>query len=274
MPETVPYRTEIGYECPVFDIVVSQAEQRRLHGHCDIAETVYGDNVDPTFVARDPILLNTQTVLANHPERAPVHIVHQFEQLRTIRLGETPQMHGRVSGIGDHSKGWILTTIWEYRDAAGEIVFVVSPDVLMIDPERSGNGGKGGSGRMTDGEDAFEALTRKHCTPETTLGYCEGSTNKIHLDQETAQSFGFRAPIIAGNQAVNFLMEGVCRNGLPNQLSIEARFLRPVFWDDTIDVQGKTDTGRQLTNVRAVNAVGKIVADLRVLSLRVHAYSA
>ena len=32
MPETVPYRTEIGYEYPVFDIVVSQAEQRRLHG--------------------------------------------------------------------------------------------------------------------------------------------------------------------------------------------------------------------------------------------------
>jgi len=57
-------------------------------------------------------------------------------------------------------------------------------------------------------------------------------------------------------------------------LSIEARFLRPVFWDDTVDVQGKTDTGRQLKNVRAVNAVGKIVADLRVLSLRVHAYSA
>ena len=274
MPETVPYRTEVGYEYPVFDVVVSEAEQRRLHGHCDIAETVYGDYVDPTFVARDPILLNTQTVLANHPERAPVHIVHRIKQLRPIRLGEMLKMHGRVSGIGDHPKGWVLTTIWEYRDAAGEIVFVVSPDVLMIDPERSGNGGKGGSGRMTDGEDTFEALTRKHCTPETTLGYCEGSTNKIHLDQETAQSFGFRAPVIAGNQAVNFLMEGVCRNGLPKQLSIEARFLRPVFWDDTIDVQGKTDTGRQLTNVRAVNAVGKIVADLRVLSLCVHAYNA
>lgn len=30
----------------------------------------------------------------------------------------------------------------------------------------------------------------------------------------------------------------------------------------------------QFTNIRAVNAIGKIVADLRVLSVRVHAYSA
>jgi hypothetical protein len=69
MSETVQYRTAIGYEYPVFDVVVTEVEQRCLHGHCGIAETVYGDYVDPTFVARDPILLNTQTVLANHPDR-------------------------------------------------------------------------------------------------------------------------------------------------------------------------------------------------------------
>ena len=44
MSETVPYRTAIGYEYPVFDVVVTEAEQRRLHGHCGIAETVYGDS--------------------------------------------------------------------------------------------------------------------------------------------------------------------------------------------------------------------------------------
>lgn len=265
MSEAVPYRTEIGYKYPVFDVIVSEAEQRRLHGYCDISETIYDGYVDPTFVARDPILLNTQTILANHPERAPVHVVHRIEQRRPIRLNEMLKMHGRVSGIADHPKGWILTTVWEYRDAAREIVFVVTPDVLMIDPERSENGGKESSRRIPDGGDAFKTLTHKHCTPEMTLGYCEGSTNKIHLDPETAQSFGFRAPIIAGNQTVNFLMEGVCRNGLPDQLSVEARFLRPVFWDDTIDVQGKVDTGGQLTDVRAINEDGKTVADLRVL---------
>jgi acyl dehydratase len=268
MSYTVPYRTEVGYKYPVFDVMVSDVEQRRLHGYCDIAETVYGDFVDPTFVARDPILLNTQTVLANHPERAPVHIVHRLEQLRPIRLGETLKMHGRVSEIGDHPKGWTLTTIWEYRDEAGEIVFVATPDVLMIDPERSENGRKRDEERKLEGEeDTFEVLTRKNCTPETTLGYCEGSTNKIHLDPETAQSFGFRAPIIAGNQTVNFMMEGVCRNGLPDQLSIEARLLRPVFWDDTVDVQGRANKVGRLSDVRVINGDGKTVADLQVRSV-------
>jgi len=45
----VPYRTEVDYEFPVFDIVVTPEEQRRLHGHCDIADSVYGEFADPTL---------------------------------------------------------------------------------------------------------------------------------------------------------------------------------------------------------------------------------
>lgn len=266
MADPVPYRTEVGYEYPVFDIVVSEAEQRRLHGHCGIDERLYGGHADPTFVAREPITLNTQTILANHPERAPVHIVHRIEQRRPVRLGETLKMAGRVTAVAEHPRGWTLTTRWEYRDAAGETVFVVTPDVLMIDPARA-SGPSGGKSTPPGSGPVFETLTRKRCTPETTLGYCEGSTNKIHLDPETAQRFGFRAPIIAGNQTINFLMEGVCRNGLPEVLSVEARFLRPVFWDDAIDVQGRTENGGGLAEIRAVNAAGRTVADMRVLEV-------
>ncbi len=274
MADPVSYRTEVGYEFPVFDIVVSEAEQRRLHGHCGIGESLYGRHADPTFVAREPITLNTQTILANHPDHAPVHIVHRIEQRRPIRLGETLKMAGRVTAIAAHPRGRTLTTRWAYRDAAGETVFVVTPDVLMIDPARA-SGPSGGKSTPpdaaapdsapTDSGPVFETLTRKRCTPETTLGYCEGSTNKIHLDPETAQSFGFRAPIIAGNQTINFLMEGVCRHGLPQALSVEARFLRPVFWDDAIDVEGRKEIGGRLAEIRAVNAAGRTVADLRVL---------
>ena len=51
---SVPYRTEVGYDFPIFEIVVTAEEQRRLHGHCDIADGVYGEFADPTFIARDP----------------------------------------------------------------------------------------------------------------------------------------------------------------------------------------------------------------------------
>ena len=260
---SVPYRTEVGYDFPIFEIVVTAEEQRRLHGHCDIADSVYGEFADPTFIARDPITLNTQTILANHPERAPVHTVHRIEQRRPVRLGEALNMAGRVTAIEDHPKGWTMTSVWEYSDDAGSIVFVVTPDVLMIDPDRApASSGSKRSAQQVE----FETLTCKQCTPETTLGYCEGSTNKIHLDPETAQSFGFRVPIIAGNQTVNFLMEAVCRDGLPDTLSVDARFLRPVFWDDAINVEGRRNTDGSISEFRAANSDGKTVANLRVIA--------
>lgn len=258
----VPYRTEVGYTFPVFEVTITPEEQHRLHGHCDIPESVYGDFADPTFIARDPITLNTQTILANHPERAPVHTVHRIEQHRPVRLGETLEMSGRVTAIDDHPKGWTMTSLWEYRNTDGEVVFVVTPDVLMIDPARPT---APGTSKRTSEPDGFDLLLQKQCTPETTLGYCEGSTNKIHLDPETAQSFGFRAPIIAGNQTVNFLMAAVCRDGLPDTLAIEARFLRPVFWDDAIDIEGRCGRDGTYAHFRAANRDGKTVADLRVV---------
>ncbi|MEE2689606.1 MAG: MaoC family dehydratase [Pseudomonadota bacterium] len=260
----VPYLTEVGYTFPTFEIMITPEEQRRLHGHCDIPESLYGGLADPTFIARDPITLSAQTILANHPERAPVHTVHRIEQRRPIRLGETLEMSGRVTAIDDHPKGWTMTSLWEYRDIADDVVFVTTPDVLMIDPVRPT---APGSAKQTSKLDGFDLLLKKECTPKTTVGYLEGSTNKIHLDPATAQSFGFRAPIIAGNQTVNFLMAAVCRDGLPGTLSIETRFLRPVFWDDAIDIEGRREADGTYAYFRAANQDDKTVAELRVIEI-------
>jgi hypothetical protein len=94
-----PYLTEVGYTFPTFEITITPEEQRHLQSHCDIPESHYGDLADPTFIARDPITLSAQTVLANHPERAPVHAAHRIEQRRRIRLRETLKMSDRVTAI-------------------------------------------------------------------------------------------------------------------------------------------------------------------------------
>ena len=130
----VPYRTEAGYTFPTFEVTITPEQQRRLHGHCDIPESVYSDSADPTFIARDTITLNTQTILANHPERAPVCTVHRIEQHRPDRTGETLEMSGRITAIEDHPKGRTITSLSEYRDTNGEVAFVVTPDVLMTGP--------------------------------------------------------------------------------------------------------------------------------------------
>ena len=60
-------------------------------------------------------------------------------------------------------------------------------------------------------------------------------------------------------------MAAVCRDGLPEMLSIEVHFLRPVFWDDAIDIEGRRDADGTYAYFRAANRDGKTVAELRVV---------
>ena len=265
--ENSGFRVEAGYRFPREDFAMTAAEQRRKHGYCDIDEAVYGEYVDPTFIARRPITLNTEAITACHPENGVVHTVHRIRQMRPVPLGETLAMTGEYAAVEDAPRGWVLKSRWEFRDAAGKVAVAVEPDILMVDPARAPQPG-GRKGKGTPPDDAgFEALTEKQCTPETTLGYCEGSQNKIHLEPDVAKEFGFRAPIIAGNQTVNFLLEGLAADGVPAELDVTLRFLRPVFWDDAIAVVGRRGADGRLEELRALNGDGKIVGDCHVASI-------
>ena len=80
----------------------------------------------------------------------------------------------------------------------------------------------------------------------------------------TARRYGFRAPIIAGNQTVNFLLEALALDTLPHAFDIEVRFRKPVFWDDAVAIEGRRGAGGRLTAIRAVNGDGVTVADATV----------
>ncbi|MCZ6665377.1 MAG: MaoC/PaaZ C-terminal domain-containing protein [Gammaproteobacteria bacterium] len=254
------YRAEAGFEFPIENITITRDEQRRLHGWCDIEPEVFGELADPTFVARRPVLLNTATMRQSRPRWGKVHTVHRITQRRPIRLDETLVMSGRINSLEPHPKGIVIKSTWTYRDARGEIPFIVEPDLLMIDP---GIEPLSRSARSEHDVETgkYEFLARKQCTPESTLGYCEGSENPIHLDPEYARGFGFRAPIIAGMQTVNFLLEPVYRRQPPDTLALHIRFLRPVFWDDALVIEGRRDDSGGLQAVRALNEDGKCVAD-------------
>lgn len=260
------FRVEAGYDFPDETLIVTAAEQKRLHAWCDIPESRYGGSVDPTFLARRPVLLNTLSMTACRPEVGKVHIVHRLVQRRPAALDTPLAMTGRYTTIEDHPRGWIAHSAWEFRTADGAPVLTVAPQVMMIDPERArrpGESGKRSAGPAED-ESGFEPLTHKQCTPENTCGYCEGTKNLIHIDPAHAQGFGFRAPIIAGNQTVNFLLEALALERVPETFDVTIRFRRPVFWDDALVVEGRRRGGGTLQAVRAVNGEGKVVADCRI----------
>jgi len=260
------YRIEAGFAFPTETLTVTAAEQRRLHGWCDIPATRYGGSVDPTFLARRPILLNTASMTAARPEVGKVHIVHHLVQHRPVALDTPVTMTGRFTDVADAPRGWIAHSVWAFRTADGASVLTVEPQVMMIDPERARQPGEGGkaAGERAEDDAGFERLTHKQCTPESTCGYCEGTKNLIHIDPAHAKGFGFRAPIIAGNQTVNFLLEALALDRAPETFDVTIRFRRPVFWDDALDIEGKRRADGTLAAVRAVNGEGKTVADCRI----------
>jgi acyl dehydratase len=270
MSQTTPeFRLEPGYEFPPEEITVSEADQHQKHAFCDMPPERYGDVVDPTFLARRTILLNTDAIQACRPDCAPVHIVHRLKVHAPVRLGETVTMTGTYIAIPEISRGWVTKSRWEFHRADGTHVLTVEPDVMMMDPSKAPDGKKKGGRkeRPADDEAGFETLLEKQCTPDTTLGYCEGTTNLIHTVPEVAKEYGFRAPIIAGNQTVNFLLEALALDGVPAEMDVELKFLKPVFWDDAVKVQGRRDGG-VLTALRAVNGDGETVATGIVNSVR------
>jgi hypothetical protein len=260
--ETAPYQAAAGFRFPPLSICISHEEQRRLHGWCDIAPDVYGDVADPALVSRLPVVLLAETIRQSRPGWGQVHIVHRINQRRPIRLGERLQMSGSIEAVEKHARGEVLKSVWRYLDTDGEIPFEVIPDALMIDPafesERPPK-----KTRHQRAAHNYRVLLTKKCTPAATLGYCEGTDNPIHLDPKYAQDFGFRAPIIAGTQTMNYLLEPLYRGQTPGELALCIRFRRPVFWDDTLTIEG-LEEGHQLGLLRAVNAAGNCVADCEI----------
>ncbi len=249
-----------GFCFPTLEVSISAGEQQRLHGYCDIAPAVFGPSADPALVSRLPIVVVAHTILAQRPGWGPVHLVQRIVQHRRIALGETLQLRGEVGEISVHPRGERMSSSWRYHAADGECVFEVLPQVLMIDPAGRANAGQRAA---AESNQIWQQVGRKQCTPASTLGYCEGTRNPVHLDPEVAQRFGFRAPIIAGTQTMSFLLEALYRARRPDALDLSMRFLRPVFWDDALTLEAN-GTGEDLTEVRARNAAGKEVATLNL----------
>lgn len=261
--DTREHATDVrpGYEFPPATLEVTAAYQRELHGYCDIPPERWGDRVDPTFLARYPIRVIGRTMFASHPGRGYVHMVHRIRQSTPVRLGESIAVSGRFTAVDPVPRGWMMKAAFDYLLHGDRVAMRVEPEALMADQTRMPPGERKSRGESAPPDlSGFRELTRKQLTPEKVLGYCGDTDNKIHTDPDYARTFGFRAPITAGNQIVNFLLEGVAIDHAPDSFDVEMRFLRPVFWDDAIAVLGRHDANGGLRDLCVVKEDGKVAS--------------
>ncbi|MFN4090668.1 MAG: hypothetical protein ACK4QW_16715 [Alphaproteobacteria bacterium] len=279
-PGASGHEVRAGYRFPTDTIVVDEAEQRRMHGYCDIPAERWGDRIDPTFLARYPIRVIGNALFSCHPDRGYVHMMHRIRQLAPVTLGEAITVDGWFVAVDPVPRGWMMKGMFEYRRTGGELVMVVEPEALMADPTRmpppgaakAGPGNNGGAKAPgtgpADGSAAgFAAIHTKTFTPEKVVAYSGKGRNPIHDDPEHAQAMGFRAPIVAGNQLINQLLEPLAMGGRPERFDVDVRLRRPVFWDEAVTVEGRRDASGALAATRLVKSDGRVASDCTILDL-------
>lgn len=210
----------------------------------EIDPDLYKGEIPPGLMARRTISVIGSALFNQHPERGYVHTVQGIESYLPVPADEPITMTGRFSKIEDHARGWIMHGDFEFRRADGELALLVSPRALMADPERNTSPTKAPKAdepsteeRMAElAADGWTQATTKTCTPERVVGYCGKTRNLIHTDPDYAKTFGFRAPITAGNQMIDWHLETVRRAMLGHRFEGRVRLERPVFWDDALQM--------------------------------------
>lgn len=235
---------EDGAAFPSETLDIPAAFQSAMLDFSEIDPALYDGEVDPGLVARRTINIIGSALFDHHPERGYVHTVQKLERRLPLKVGEPIAMTGGFERIDEHPRGWIMHGRFEFRRPDGEVALVVSPSALMADPERNTAAPAPKSGPAPSPEERFADLAAdgwttlhaKTCTPERVVGYCGKTRNLIHTDPAYAQGFGFRAPITAGNQMIEWHLEAALLSGLGERYAGEVKLLRPVFWDDALQV--------------------------------------
>ena len=195
-------------------------------------------------------------------------MVHRIVQSAPVSLGEAITVDGMFVAVDPVPRGWMMKGRFEYRRADGSLVMVVEPEALMADRTRMPPAGAPkAASAATPAEPGFEAVTEKHFTPENVVGYSGKGRNPIHDDPDHARIMGFRAPIVAGNQLINLLLEPLAMAGKPRRFEVDVRLRRPVFWDEAVTVEGRKGPDGRWTHTRIVKPDGRVASDCVVIAI-------
>merc|ERR1719316_1663681 len=144
-------------------------------------------------------------------------------------------------------------------DAAGREVMLIERKSLKLAPANPSTV-KTTKAAQSDPKVGKRFVSATQFTPDMVAGYCYFVTNRIHNEVETAQAFGYKAPIWAGTQGMHLTLKHLYSFGVPQTMTAEFSFTRPVFWTDRLelwvssDLQAKQGVGEYVL----LNPEGKV----------------
>ncbi len=256
--------TDAGYRAglvyPEWDFQVTAETQARKLACCDIDQAIYGDKVDITHFVLATVLSAKRIGL---PVNGRVHMTQRLILSEPIMLGETLSVRGEDIKVEPDRRGDIVTSRFEFVRPDGSIPLRAERSSLVLDATRAEKAQPSATTAKpaTDPTEGLTKIGEKQLMPEKVAAYSDEAENLIHSDPETARRFGFRAPIAAGLMAIRFMMEALSKEAMPQQLDMQIRFRRPMFWDEKLDIWGRHDDAGKLTYIAVVNQDGKLAND-------------
>lgn len=243
-------------------LTVEADEQDRLLRLCGLDPSVFGETIDPAAF----ITLAIQEGVRNRIHaNGTVNLGQRLIQHRPLKLGEPLTVHGRILSVQPVPRGHVAVSETWYCGEDGQRAMTTGRHSLRPGPAMTEAKGAGERPEPVIADPTRLArLGSATLTPEGVIAYT-GPENPIHTVPEAARAKGFRAPIIGGGQGVRFLTHALWRRFSPRTLSLDIRFRRPVFWDDTVEVVADEHEGRW----RAIGLVvgGKVCTEARIDAL-------
>lgn len=248
-----------GFEFTPWRFAVDADYQARKLACCGIDPAIWDNCLDPSnfalltirHVNRDGFSIN-----------GSVHMIQRYRQLRPVKIGEEIELRGRVTGIEPAPRGTLMHAGFEVVRADGSVAMELSRTSVRMSQDGERKGPAAGAKPAADNPDApamgLPVIGEKQLTPEGVGNFSDDRMNRIHDDPEVARQFGFRAPIAAGIMGSHILMEALVKDGAgpPQELEMEVRFRRPMFWDELLTLHGE-QAGGHLSRIALMKPEGK-----------------
>lgn len=221
----------VGFVYDDYPVEVSADWQRQKLACCDVDPDIWGDYADPSFFA---MFTTMAQVWSGRSINGNVHMSQVYRMKAGLPVGETLNMCGSVTRIDPHPRGEVVYADFGFRTGDGALL--MEADRSSLNP---GVGDPNAPRRSLPPIDlgAMTVIHEMTMEPEKVAAFSGEAANLIHSDPETAQRFGFRAPIAGGLMASHIMLGalGAEAGGKPvTSLEGEIRFLRPMFWDDRL----------------------------------------
>lgn len=254
---TPPHET-IGFELAEWQTVVDAKRQGQYHATAGVDGGLYGDVVDASVLAND-CLHGARPKEALGATR--LHAGVRVRQSAPAPLGAPLTVRANVAGLEPAPRGTYISIDFSFGLADGSTPIRIDHRSLILDPPGEGAARKSSAAKpKPPADEGFRPLGDIQLTPDMVSGYSfEFPHLTGHHDPEAAAEIGMRAPIAQGLMGFTILLAARMRLGPAKTFDVEARFLRPVFWDDALRLEARGDD-----MLRAINAAGKPVSTVAV----------